>query len=274
MEKSIFINYRKQEHLHLGIPSLNKVVIFTVLLIIQCMTKVDCNILLTHFWPMRSQGIFRGYKMGTLARNGFILTLFKLEILKILDDKITLKNSPSSIFDLQWLWSWSVAWASESNNSIVFACFAEMMTSLFFFKQVTKIQGTILDYYQIDHYLKESTHISENYRSCIDLLFTSQPNLVVDFGIHPSLHENCHNQIIYSKFDLKIFYPPPYERTVWHYQQADTAFIERSLENFAWQNALLSETVIQMSKYLHWLLWVTLYRKKLYCLMTAIRPGL
>ena len=99
--------------------------------------------------------------------------------------------------------------SSETNNSIAFACFAEMMTSLFFFKQVTKIQGTILDYYQIDHYLKESTHISENYRSCIDLLFTSQPNLVVDFGIHPSLHENCHHQIIYSKFDLKIFYPHP-----------------------------------------------------------------
>ena len=109
MEKSIFINYRKQEHLHLGIPSLNKVVIFTVLLIIQCMTKVDYNILLTHFWPMCFQGIFRGYKMGTFVRNGFILTLFNLEILKILDDKITLKNSPSSIFDLQWLWSCSVA---------------------------------------------------------------------------------------------------------------------------------------------------------------------
>ena len=44
--------------------------------------------------------------------------------------------------------------------------------------------------------LKEPTHISNN-RSCIDLIFTSQPNLVVDFGIHTSLHENCHHQIIY-----------------------------------------------------------------------------
>ena len=32
---------------------------------------------------------------------------------------------------------------------------------------------------------KEPNHISDNYRSCIDLIFTSQPNLVVDFGIHP-----------------------------------------------------------------------------------------
>ena len=94
--------------------------------------------------------------------------------------------------------------------------------------------------YELDQILKETTHISDNYRSCIDLTFTSQPNLVVDFGIHPSLHENCHNQIIYDKFDLKIFYPPPYERTVWHYQKADTELIKRSFENFDWQNAFLN----------------------------------
>ena len=88
--------------------------------------------------------------------------------------------------------------------------------------------------------LKEPTHISDNYRSCIDLIFTSQPNLVVDFAIHPSLHENCHYQIIYSKFDLKIFYPPPYERTVRYYQQADMELIKRSLENFDWQNVFLN----------------------------------
>ena len=41
--------------------------------------------------------------------------------------------------------------------------------------------------------IKEPTHISDNFRSCIDLIFTSQPNLVVDFGIYPSLHENGHH---------------------------------------------------------------------------------
>ena len=55
--------------------------------------------------------------------------------------------------------------------------------------------------------------------------------------MHPSLHENCHHQIVYSKFYLKIFYPPPYERTVWHYQQADTELIKRPLESFDWKNA-------------------------------------
>ena len=54
------------------------------------------------------------------------------------------------------------------------------------------------------------------------------------------MHERCHHQVIYIKFDLKIFYPPPYERTVWHYQQAETALIKRSLEYFDAQNAFLN----------------------------------
>ena len=102
-------------------------------------------------------------------------------------------------------------------------------------------EGTKLDnwtsQYGIAQLLKEQTHISEKYRSCIDLTFTSQPMLVIDFGIHPSLHESCYHQIIYSKFDLKIFHPPPYERTFWHYQQAGTELIKRSSENFDWKNA-------------------------------------
>ena len=39
---------------------------------------------------------------------------------------------------------------------------------------------------------------------------------------------------------MKIFYPALYERTVWHYQQANTELIKRSLENFDWQNAFLN----------------------------------
>ena len=32
--------------------------------------------------------------------------------------------------------------------------------------------------------------------------------------VHSSLHENCHHQITFAKFNLKIYYPPPYEREV------------------------------------------------------------
>ena len=35
---------------------------------------------------------------------------------------------------------------------------------------------------------------------CIDLIFDSQPYLVKESGVHPSLHPNCHHQITFVKF--------------------------------------------------------------------------
>lgn len=39
-------------------------------------------------------------------------------------------------------------------------------------------------------------HNLEIYRSCEDLIFTSQPDIVMDSVIHSSLHSHCHHQII------------------------------------------------------------------------------
>ena len=43
----------------------------------------------------------------------------------------------------------------------------------------------------------EPTHIQTSSSSCIDLIFTNQPNLSVNSGVHASLHPNCHHQIIH-----------------------------------------------------------------------------
>ena len=74
------------------------------------------------------------------------------------------------------------------------------------------------------HILKHKpTHILHNSRSFIDLIFTSQPNMVIESGLHAFFHSNCHHQIIYPKFDLKIFFPPPYEKTVRHFKHVKRA---------------------------------------------------
>ena len=85
--------------------------------------------------------------------------------------------------------------------------------------------------------IKGLTHISQSFSSCIDLIFTNQPNLVTDSGVHPSLHSNYHHQIVYAKFDLKIIYPPPCERHIWHYNQSKPELIRKALEIFTWQRA-------------------------------------
>ena len=82
-----------------------------------------------------------------------------------------------------------------------------------------------------------------NSSSCIDLIFTDQPNLVVDSGVHPSLHPNCHHQITYCKFNLFIEYPPPYERQVWDYDHADTSSIKKSLNQINWNQLFQNKNV-------------------------------
>ena len=79
---------------------------------------------------------------------------------------------------------------------------------------INTIEGTKIDSvttsYGLQQLITQPTHLLANSSSCIDLIFTDQPSLIVDCGIHPSLHPNCHHQIVYCKLDLNIFCPPPY----------------------------------------------------------------
>ena len=70
------------------------------------------------------------------------------------------------------------------------------------------------------------------------MIFTSQPNMVIDSGVHASLHSNCHRKIINAKFNLKIIYPPPYQRTAWHFKHVDSDHIKRAADIFDWESAL------------------------------------
>ena len=78
--------------------------------------------------------------------------------------------------------------------------------------------------------------------SCIDLIFASQPNLVIESGVHPSLYSMCHHQIIYAKISMKVYFPPPYIREVWHYNQAQEELIKRSVSKFDWDKAFKNQS--------------------------------
>ena len=91
--------------------------------------------------------------------------------------------------------------------------------------------------------IKEPTYILDNSSSCIDLIFTSQANLLIESGVHSSLHSNCHHKIICSKFDLQIFYPPSYLHEVCHYKDAKTELIRRSIAVFDWEKAFSNTSV-------------------------------
>ena len=47
--------------------------------------------------------------------------------------------------------------------------------------------------------ISERTQLLGDSKSCIDLIFTDQPNLFIETGVHPSLHSHSHHQIVYGK---------------------------------------------------------------------------
>ena len=83
--------------------------------------------------------------------------------------------------------------------------------------------------------INEPTHIPANSNSCIDLIFTDKPGLLIDSGVHLSLHPNCHLQIIYSTFNLNICYLPPYQRLVRDHKKVDTNKIKKALDLVNWE---------------------------------------
>ena len=100
----------------------------------------------------------------------------------------------------------------------------------------SKIEA-ITSQFGLQQIINEPTHIQGKSESCIDLIFSSQPNLVMSSGIHSSLHQNCHHQIKFAKFNLKVHYPRPYEREVWHFKKVNTDHIKRAINRDPWERS-------------------------------------
>ena len=83
--------------------------------------------------------------------------------------------------------------------------------------------------------------MSNTSSTCINLIFTSQPNLITESGVHSSLHSNCHHQIVLAKFNLHIVYPQPYLREI--YREANTRLIRRAIKEFNWERAFSNTNV-------------------------------
>ena len=78
--------------------------------------------------------------------------------------------------------------------------------------------------YGLQQLISDPTYLLPNLSSCIDLIFTDQPNLIVDSGVYPSLNPKCHHQITYCRCNLIVEFPPPYD-----YKKADIESIKQAL---------------------------------------------
>ena len=113
--------------------------------------------------------------------------------------------------------------------------------------EINTSEGTKIDaltsYHDLHQLISQPTHILANSSSCIDLIFTGQLNLIIDCGTHPSLHPNCHHQIIYCKLNLRIVYPPPYQTSAWDFKRANIDSIRKAIKMVDWHFMFLNKTV-------------------------------
>ena len=66
----------------------------------------------------------------------------------------------------------------------------------------------------LHHLISQPTHLMRDSKSCIDLISVDQPNLVIDSGVNPSLHEQCHHQIVFGKLSVSNITLPKYTRKI------------------------------------------------------------
>ena len=107
---------------------------------------------------------------------------------------------------------------------------------------MTTADGTKIDSFT-NSYGYSLTHIRPYCSSCLDLIFTNQPNLVIEGGAHPSLLPNCHHQIVFAKLNLKIEYPTLHEPLICDYKNVNVHLINRAIESFNWAKLFEGENV-------------------------------
>ena len=70
----------------------------------------------------------------------------------------------------------------------------------------------LTSFYGLNQLIKTPAPLLQNSATCIDLVFTNQPYLVIKSGAHSSLSSTCHHEIVFAMVNLKVEYPTPYER--------------------------------------------------------------
>ena len=173
------------------------------------MTKKKCFLISLYRSPSQSSDEFEN---------------FCLKFDKILE--YVFNQNPQLVFVVGDLNARSDSWWSDDINTIE-GTQIESLTSLYGLHQI----------------ISEPTHITPYSSSCIDLLFTNEPNMVLNSGVHPSLYEKCHHQIVFAEVSLKIEFPPPYERNIWDYDKADNNLINQCIQQFDWLQAFSGKNV-------------------------------
>ena len=101
----------------------------------------------------------------------------------------------------------------------------------------------LTSFYGLNQLIKTPTHLLQIPVTCIDLVITNHPDLVMESGVHSSFSSTCHQEIVFAKLNLKVEYPAPYERVFWDYSRAEKASIIRTINAIDWVELFANKTV-------------------------------
>ena len=51
---------------------------------------------------------------------------------------------------------------------------------------------------------------------------------------------------MFARFNLKVVFPPPYEREVWHFKKANVDHIKKAINGFQWEKSFQNMKVNDM----------------------------
>ena len=106
---------------------------------------------------------------------------------------------------------------------------------------VSKVQNLIFSYLSLDSHCNKRTYIRK-----LKILHRLDIYISTKYGnslwCSVSLHLNCHHKIISTKFNLNIFYLPPYERNIiTNFVPNDT--ITSDDRDPSWMNSLIKNLI-------------------------------
>ena len=51
---------------------------------------------------------------------------------------------------------------------------------------------------------------------------------------------------VFARFNLKVVFPPPYEREVWHFKKANIDHVRKAINGFQWEKSFQNTNVNHM----------------------------
>ena len=133
---------------------------------------------------------------------------------------------------------------SENPYATFFAGDVNGHTQVWYPEGNTNAEGTKLDELftnlNLTQIINEPTHFFRDdcTPSCIDIVLTDQPELVLNSGVRPSLDPSVKHHITFCKINFKIPPPPKFTRKIYHYGRAQSEAIARAIREFPWAEKL------------------------------------